>query len=214
MHLSETNSVSKKNIIIPNNYTIDLKSETLMNKLIEQLNETELIEINKILILLQQIELIKVNVIIELVNKYIERGHSIAIFVNFIETLNSLKKKLNIDCTIQGDLLDDEKQQNINDFQKNKKKIILCTLQSGGQSISLHDTSGKHPRVSIISPSFSSVDLVQSLGRIYRAGTKSHAIQHIIFCGNTYEEKICENIKQKINFMSDLTDDDLTLKTK
>jgi len=212
MYLSEIDTVDKKNIIIPTNYTIDKKSEIIINNLTEQLSKTEFIEINKILIMRQQIELIKANIIIELTEKYINCGHSIAIFINFVETLNNLKKKLKTDCVIHGNLTDDEKQKNISDFQKNKEKIIICTLQSGGQSINLHDTNGKHPRVSIISPSYSSIDLVQSLGRIYRAGTKSHAIQHIVFCGNTHEENICENIKKKINFMSGLTDDDLSLK--
>lgn len=214
MHLSDTKSATKKNVIIPNNYTIDSKSAKIMNKLLIELDKTELIEINRISILRQQIELIKTTTIIELTEKYIESGNHVAIFVNFIETLNVLKTKLKTDCVVHGGLSTDEKQQNINDFQKNKKKIIICTLQSGGQSINLHDTNGKYPRVSIISPSFSSTDLVQSLGRTFRAGTKSHTIQHIVFCANTYEENICENIKKKINFMSDLTDDDLSLKIK
>ena len=63
MHLSETKSATKQNIIIPNNYTIGRKSEIKMNKLLDELDKTKLIEINKILILRQHIELIKTEII-------------------------------------------------------------------------------------------------------------------------------------------------------
>ena len=82
-------------------------------------------------------------------------------------------------------------------------------IQTGGESISLHDIDGKHPRVSIISPSMSSIELVQVLGRIYRTGVKSPVLQKIVFCDDTYENNICQIIKNKINFLNKLTDDDL-----
>ena len=84
-------------------------------------------------------------------------------------------------------------------------------IQVGGTSIGLHDTSGKYPRVSIISPSFSSIEIVQALGRIYRSNVKSNCLQKLIFCANTYEEKICDIIKNKSSFISKLTDDDLII---
>lgn len=70
-------------------------------------------------------------------------------------------------------------------------------------------TSGFHPRVSLISPSFSSVDLVQTLGRIYRIGINTPVLQKIIFCANTYEKYICQKVKQKINFINYISDEDL-----
>ena len=98
------------------------------------------------------------------------------------------------------------KQNNHQPNQNNKEKIIILTLQSGGQSISLHDKTGHHPRVSIILPSFSSIDLIQALGRIHRSGVKSYCYQNIIFCANTHEENICNKIKNKIKFMKDINE--------
>jgi len=86
--------------------------------------------------------------------------------------------------------------------------LILCNIKVGSVGLSFHDKYGV-PRVSLISPSCSSIDLTQALGRIYRAGAKTPALQRIVFCANTYEENICENIKEKLNFMSKLNDDDL-----
>ena len=51
--------------------------------------------------------------------------------------------------------------------------------QAGGTGLSLHDVNGEHPRVSLISPSFSAIDLKQALGRIHRAGAKSPAVQKL-----------------------------------
>ena len=100
----------------------------------------------------------------------------------------------------------------IRKFQKNKRKIIICNIAAGGQSIDLDDQHGGHPRVSLIVPSYSSTKLVQSLGRIYRAGSKSPAIQIIIFCSNTIEERISTRLNEKIGHLSQINDNDLIIK--
>ena len=94
-------------------------------------------------------------------------------------------------------------------FQDNLSHIMISTIQTGSESISLHDKKGHYPRVSIISPSFSSIDLKQSLGRIYRTGTKSQCIQNLIYCADTYEEQICRTLNEKNKFMCELIDEDL-----
>jgi hypothetical protein len=91
----------------------------------------------------------------------------------------------------------------------NKDNLIICNIKVGGQSISLHDKYGR-PRVSLIVPSFSSIDLLQSLGRIHRAGSKSPALQRIIYCSNTCEEVISRRLNSKIEFLSKINDDDLS----
>ena len=63
--------------------------------------------------------------------------------------------------------------------------------------------------MSIISPSWSGTDLVQALGRIHRAGSKSPAIQKIIYCAKTYEEQICALIRTKLKNLSAINDGDL-----
>jgi len=193
-----------KNIISAVCYNLNNDDENVLNNtLLIMKNEIELSKINRAR---QLTEIVKIPIIVDLANKYINTNKSVVIFINFIETLHTLSETLNTKCIIHGQQTDQERQQNIEDFQSNKEKIIILTLQSGGQSISLHDKTGHHPRVSIISPSYSSIDLIQALGRIHRSGGKSCCYQNIIFCANTYEENICKKIKNKIKFMKDINE--------
>ena len=157
----------------------------------------------------QKIELYKIEIIIDLTYQYIQNNHSIVIFVNFHNTLEMLSNMLDTKCVIHGKQTFEERKDNIKRFQKNIDKIIICNISAGGQSINLHDIYGDHPRVSLIVPSYSSTQLVQALGRIHRAGSKTPATQRIIFCSNTVEEDISKKLKQKVNNLSSLNDNDL-----
>lgn len=158
----------------------------------------------------QIVEDIKLEIIKDLVMDYRENGFSIVIFVNYVESVKKLSKLLNVNCLAYGGLSKEEVSANIEKFQNNEEDIIICTFRTGGVGISLHDLYGKQ-RVSIISPSFSSTDLIQALGRIYRSGSVSPAIQRIIYCANTCEQVICNRLKEKINFLSSVNDSDLTI---
>lgn len=164
--------------------------------------------LEKLMYYRQKIELIKSSIIIELTKEYVDNNYSVAIFVNFNKTVELLQDKLGSKCIVVGSQSVKERDVNIDNFQTNKESIIICNIKSGGESISLHDLHGR-PRVSIISPSFSSIELIQSLGRIYRSGALSPALQRIIFCANTCEESICQRIKDKLDFITQITDDDL-----
>lgn len=157
-----------------------------------------------------QLEKIKLNIIIELTNNYIENGYNVAIFVNFDESLNELCLQLNTNCVIRGGQTPEEKDKNILDFQNNTTNVIICNIKSGSECISLHDINGR-PRVSIISPSFSSAELKQALGRIYRVGSLSPALQRIIYCANTCEEIICNKLNDKLKFAGLIYDQDLCI---
>jgi hypothetical protein len=75
--------------------------------------------------------------------------------------------------------------------------------------LSLHDVNGKHPRVSLISPSFSAIDLKQALGRIHRAGAQSPAVQKIIFAEGTVEMRVCRLVRKKLNNIDLINDDEM-----
>jgi len=166
--------------------------------------------LEKIMMARQQIEIAKLSIIKKLANEYMENNCSVVIFVNFVDSLKKLAVYFKTDCVIFGDQTDDERQANIDKFQCNESNIIICTLQSGGIGISLHDLHGTQ-RVSIISPSFSSYDLIQALGRIHRVGSLTPAIQRVIFCHDTCETVICNRLKEKIKFMETLNDNDLVV---
>lgn len=99
-----------------------------------------------------------------------------------------------------------DRQRIIDDFQAGKNKVCLVSLAAGGAGISLHDVNGRAPRQSIISPSYSVIDLVQAAGRIWRAGSHSKATQRIIFAAGTIEEEVASSIQAKCHSLEHLND--------
>ena len=156
----------------------------------------------------QAVELLKVPTFVQLIKENIVDGKSSVVFLNFNETLKSIADELDVDCVVHGEQSIEERNQNIRDFQANKKTIILLNHKAGSVGISLHDLLGSHQRVSIISPTWSAQDFIQSLGRIHRAGAKTDAIQKVVFCEGTIEEFICETLKYKLEHLSKFNDGD------
>ena len=69
--------------------------------------------------------------------------------------------------------------------------------------------TGEFPRHSIISPSYSAINLVQALGRIHRAEGKTPCIQKIVFAAGTIEERCCQRVQAKLDNLDLLNDGDL-----
>ena len=202
------------NIILPEKYY--MKNAAEIQKQYEYINEivenkkkniqNTTLMLPRMIFARQKIEALKVETIIELINDHLDNGFSVAVFVNFLETIGLIENEIPIKCKIIGDQTLEERNNAIELFQTNKEKIIIATLQSGGVGISLHDLDGNYPRVSIISPSWSAQDLMQALGRVYRVGGKSKVIQKIVYCADTIEEDIANIIQKKFDNYSSLND--------
>ena len=163
----------------------------------------------KILYARMRIEQLKVPTFVKMARESMENGNSVALFVNFTETLKTLQKDLDAKCVIYGQQSIEERDKSVRLFNQDKERLIICNIRSGGVGISLHDTNGDYPRVSIISPSWSAQDILQALGRIHRANGKTPVVQKIVFCKNTIEESICKNMSEKIKNIAQLNDGDL-----
>lgn len=161
----------------------------------------------------QRIENLKVNIMFDLLQSYYEQHKSVVIFVNYVSSHNiitALIKNNDIDyAELNGKQDIDERAINIDRFQNNEVRVMVCMAQMTG--ISLHDVSGRFPRVSIISPCFSDRELVQVLGRIYRAGIKSPCLQKIIFCADTIEEHIAKILAEKKLTLDKITGENLDI---
>ena len=194
--------------------SIDFYDPELDNLLVDNsVNETKKEStLGSIQRLRQEIEFLRVDTIYELTLKYLTQTKSVVIFVNFTRTIKELSKRLGCECIIWGSQTLKERNKSIDDFCLDKSRIIICNIQSGGCGISLNDTLGKYPRVSIISPTWSAQDLIQVLGRIHRAMGKSDCEQQIIFCKGTIEESVGNVIKQKINNIRSFNDGGKILK--
>ena len=205
---AECYTISKEHVDEINKifYTVS----TTNNKIVMNKNHDVELFLKQLVHMRMKLENIKLDIIIELTNNYIENGYNVVIFVNFDESINELCLRLNTNCIIRGNQTIEEKDKNILDFQNNITNVIVCNIKSASECISLHDINGR-PRVSIISPSFSSGELKQALGRIYRVGSLSPALQRIIYCANTCEEIICNKLNEKFKFAGLIYDDDLCI---
>lgn len=183
----------------------------MINKSLESLKfkETQSNALGQIIRCRMRIEMIKVPIILDELDSALENGYSCVIFVNFKDTMFYLAHHISDECClIHGDQSLEERVYNIERFQNNSVRIIICITQAGGVGISLHDLHGV-PRMSILSPSWSGSDVVQALGRIHRSGAKSPAIQRIIYIAKSYEEEICKNLSGKLTVLSSINDGDL-----
>ncbi len=163
-----------------------------------------------------KVELAKIPVCLKVIKKYIRKGNHVATFLNHVMPLEKLYGLLNqesITCEkavcYYGKMPQKQKVENLRLFNENKKQIILFTIQSGGHSVDLHDTDGRFPRVSLISPTYSALDLTQTLGRLDRSGAKSISFQKIVYCSGTLEERAARTVQKKIIMMDKLNDEDI-----
>ena len=160
----------------------------------------------------QEVELLKVPIFEELASDAIESGNSVVLFLNFRATLDALMKRLSGLAEISlvyGAQDGFTRSLEIKRFQKNETRICLCMTQAGGTGLSLHDETGEFPRVSLISPSFSAIDLRQALGRVHRATGKSPSIQKIVFANDTVEMGVCKAVRSKLNNIDLINDDEM-----
>jgi superfamily II DNA or RNA helicase len=194
-------------------YNLDPELLKKVNKYYQQISEENSNKLAIVTAMRQKIENIKVTIITDLMMDYYEQNRSIVVFVNYTSTYeliaNYLTKKKIQYADINGRQDHDERQKNINKFQNNEVRIIVCMIQAGGMAISLHDVSGRFPRVSIISPSYSRIELIQTLGRIFRTGTKSPCLQKIVYCADTCEEDVANILRAKKHTLEKITDEDI-----
>ena len=126
------------------------------------------------------------------------QGNSVVMFVNFRETVEALCEKLHKCYRIEGGQSAKERQQVVDAFQNDDIHLLAVNIAAGGTGLSLHDINGKRPRISLISPSFSAKDHLQTLGRIHRNGAKSDAIQKILVAADSIEEAVMKSINRKL----------------
>lgn len=153
----------------------------------------------------------KVPALVDLAQDFMAQRKSVCIFVNFRETLFELSKALKTKSLIYGDQERDklDREKVVDDFQKNKERIIICMCDAGGQSISLHDLEGDYQRVSLICPNYNPIHLRQIMGRTYRAETKSVPVIKLVYAADTIEEKVSLVVARKIGNISALNQGDL-----
>ena len=162
-------------------------------------------------------ELLKVPTMVEMIEDWYDEGISPVVFVNFTDTVEAIEKQLAKNSKFDGKIArivggqsDKVRQNDIELFQSDVKRIMIANLAAGNAGVSLHDLNGNFPRGSIISPSYSAINLLQALGRIHRAEGKTTCIQKVMFAAGTIEVEACKRVQCKLNNLECLNDGDLT----
>lgn len=160
-------------------------------------------------------ELLKVPTTIEWIEERCDEGISPVVFFNFTDSLESVERKLSskfkgLIARVVGGQSEKQRNTEIEEFQSNKRRIVLANMNAGAAAISLHDIDGKYPRHSLICPSWSAILTIQALGRIYRAKGKSPCIQKFLFASDI-EERQRARVADKVKNISELNDGDLSL---
>jgi len=145
----------------------------------------------------QLAEAAKVSDILNMVADACNEGYSVAIFVNFRDTVSAIAEAIPNASIIVGGQSSLVREDNVQRFQTNQTNVIICNIAAGGVGVSLHDTVGGHPRMSLISPTFNVKEYIQTLGRVHRAGAKSPVVQRVLIASKTIEEKILAKMEQK-----------------
>ncbi len=160
-------------------------------------------------------ELYKVPLLIDLAKEYVEAGHSVIIFTNFTSTLETIIKKLKIECYIAGTVngkrqKDDHRALCLDNFTNGIERIIVCNMQASATGTDgLQDKLGNYSRVGLIPPCDDPVLMKQVLGRIDRTNSKSNSMNILVYSARTVEEKVFANVHNKINNIDLLNDGDL-----
>lgn len=158
----------------------------------------------------QLTEHLKIDTLTQLTKDALENRQSVALFVNYSETLSELLKKFPKAALIHGgQTRRGEREQEIQKFQSDKARVIICNIRAGGVGVSLHDVTGKYQRLSLICPTYSAQDLIQVTGRVHRAGGLSKSLQRIIYAKGTIEEELCRKVAARVESIQALNDGDL-----
>ena len=151
----------------------------------------------------RRVELLKVPSFVSLAKDSIAQGNSVALFVCFNETVEAIVEALKCPA-ITGETPQERREKIMKAFRGDKLTCVVLNIAAGGVGISLH---GKRQRLSLISPSWSAIELIQTIGRVRRAGG-SYSIQKILFAAGTVEEKVCAKVRAKVGNIETLNDGD------
>ena len=166
----------------------------------------------------RQSELLKVPAMVSWIEDMYDEGVSPVVFINFRETLEAIEKRLDSAkysgkiAKIVGGQTQKQRDNEIEQFQSDTKRICLVMVAAGSASVSLHDLNGNYPRHTLINPSYSAINTLQALGRCHRANGKTPVVQRFFFAnGVEIEEKMRKRVNLRLTNLDSLNDGDLSL---
>lgn len=160
-------------------------------------------------------ELYKVPTLCELTENMVEEGKSVLVFVNYTQTIEAMYARLSktigekLIGQIHGNQTFAQRHFDINEYQSDRKRVILANVAAGSECIDLHDITGKYPRASFINPSYRAISILQAIGRPDRAGAMSDVLTNLVLADGTIETSVGGKFNQKKGHLDILNDGDL-----
>lgn len=143
----------------------------------------------------------------------VARGKSVIIACSFRDTLEACRAMLlnagyPVDeiAEIKGGQSKSGRQRNIDEFQEDKRHIMLMMFSAGGAGLSLHHYKefNKRPREVYLPPVWNAEEMVQVLGRAHRINSSSTTYQYIMWYAGTIEEDVAEKVKKKCTALKEV----------
>ncbi len=149
-------------------------------------------------------EEIKAPYLAEQAIQHIKEGKQVIVGSNFIKTVeivSSLVEAAGYKVSlIVGGQSAEKRQSNVDRFQEGKAECACVALRAGGVALSLHhDRDTSRPRIVLVPPTWSAIEMVQFLGRAVRIDSLTDTIQYICWFAGTIEEHVSSKVATKMS---------------
>lgn len=198
--------------IFAESYDLDPKDLRSLKKIYDELqvkrSEAAGITFAEVLYDKMGAELLKAPLFIDLVNQHLAEGMSPIVMVNHRETHHAIARAFPEAALIIGDQKPHERDNFVQDFLADKRRVCISTISAGGTGLDLNDQHGNFPRVMLVSPTYSSKDFLQAVGRHHRNNNKTPALTKVVLAARTIEDRIRKKLSGKLQNGAILTDTD------
>ncbi len=140
-------------------------------------------------------------------------GSQVVLFAWFLDHIKWLAEALSEYGVVrfQGEMNDKQRDEARDRFQAadDSVRVIVVQPEAGSEGVDFDDQRGGKPRLMLISPSARCIPMFQALMRIYRAGTKSHAIARVIYSAARAktERRMIKSLGDKSDVLMDMLAD-------
>ena len=150
--------------------------------------------------------------VIELMQNSLTEGNVPVVFCNFRESIVQIQNAFPDAAVIQGGQVGDFRKNEVERLRNRTAPVAAVMIQAGGTGLDgLQDEVGDAVREGFIFPGWHAKDLIQALGRLPRANTKSFVQQWLLYAADTLGSRKRKKMNVKIKNIETLNDGDLAL---
>jgi superfamily II DNA or RNA helicase len=153
------------------------------------------------------------SIVLRAIEKVTKEGKQVMIASNFRLTLDVMISMLvekysiprhRIGLIIGGQNIE-QRQKDIDNFQRGNIDYFFLTLKSGGAGLSLHhEHKTARPRHVLLPPTWSAIEQVQVLGRAHGPTSLSTTHQEIIWYRGTIEEYVAQKVSARMRSLREM----------